>query len=167
MRLRDLLLTAGAVAGVTGCASGARQTVTSDEPPQIQWVGSLQPTQQRTGQLAVTGQTRAFGTVTIVPARGGNMERMHVTLTVSVPITNTTGLRWAIIPERCGSGELPLIGVDQFPLIEISSNGRGTVQADLPLPLVPNNAYHVDVYNGNAQPENVITCGNLKYDSGR
>jgi hypothetical protein len=163
VRLRDLLVICAGVLGAVSCASAPRPAVESDEPPEFRWTGSLQPTQQRSGALVVTGQNHAFGSVAIVPLRG-NLERMRLTLNVSVPATSSAGLRWAVVPDRCGNGDLPLLGVDQFPLIEIGTNGRGSAQVDLPLQMAPNNAYHVNVYDGAAHLENVVTCANLKYE---
>jgi len=147
-----------------GCATSAPPRVTSNEPSSPHWSGNLQPTQQRTGALAVTGQNRAFGNVSIGVTEGGNLQRMHVNLSVAVPTAGGSTLRWAVLPERCGTGELPLIGFEQFPLIDVSTNGRGQVSADLPLVMSPNSAYHVNVYSGGQALENVLTCANLKYD---
>ena len=163
MRLRNLLVTCAGVLGAVSCASGPRPTVDSDALPESRWIGSLQPTQQRSGALVVTAKNHAFGSVAIVPLRG-NTERMRLTLNVSVPSTTSTGLRWAVVPDRCGNGDLPLIGVDEFPLIEIGTDGRGSAQVDLPLQMAPNNGYHVNVYDGAALLENVVTCANLKYE---
>jgi hypothetical protein len=154
-----------ALLAAVGCASAHPQgTTTYDEPHGLSWSGSLQPTQQRTGALAVTGQNRAFGQVRITPAPG-NLPRMHVTITVAVPTATSTSLRWAVLPERCGNGDLPLLGFEQFPIIDISVNGRGQLDTDLPLELTANGLYHVNIYNGGQGLENVVTCANLKLDS--
>ncbi|MES2177916.1 MAG: hypothetical protein V4550_08600 [Gemmatimonadota bacterium] len=135
----------------------------------MRWTGSLQPTQQRTGAVAVTSQNRAFGTITIqMPQGTGMSQRMHVSLTASISGVASQQLRWAILPDRCGSGDLPVLGFEQFPLLEIGNNGRGEVSADLPLQLTANNSYHVNVYDGRGQQlDNVLTCGNLKFESAR
>ena len=149
---------------LVACAAGTRQTSISNEPARPEWSGSLQPTQQRSGALTVTGQTRAFGTVRLFPAEGTNYQRMHVALTVGLPISSSASVRWAVLPNRCGSGDLPLIGFEQFPLIEISNNGRGQIETDLPLDLTAGGAYHVNIYTGGQGLENVVTCANLRYD---
>lgn len=164
MRINLLTIACVATAGVAACASTAKTTTSSDAPSGGRFTGALQPTQQRSGALVVTGQVKAFGTVTIAPTRGGNLERMHVTLVVTVPGANSS-LRWAVLPQRCGSGDLPIIGFDQFPLMDVSTSGRAQVEADLPLPLTPNNAYHVNVYSGGQQLDDVVTCANLKYEA--
>jgi len=164
MRLRQALATTAAGLSLAACASGTQSTTTSNEPARPTWSGPLQPTQQRTGGLNVTGQIKAFGNVTI-SASEGSLQRQHVYLTVAVPTTLSQQLRWAVLSGRCGNGDLALIGYDAFPLIDISSNGRGQVEADLPLNLDAEGSYHVNVYNGGQQLENVLTCANLKYNS--
>ena len=126
----------------------------------------FQPTQQRTGGLAVTGQNKAFGTVTISPSEG-RVQRMRVRLSVGVPAQNATSYRWAVLPDRCGSGQLPLIGFEQFPLLEVSTNGRGQLEADLPLVLTAGGSFHVNVYSGGQQLDNVLTCANLRFTPAR
>jgi hypothetical protein len=152
-----------------GCASsntaGTASTIAA-EPGVPTWSGNLQPTQQRTGGLAVTSQNKVFGTVSIAPAPGP-VQRMRVRLTIGVPVQNATSYRWAVLPDRCGTGQLPLIGFEQFPLLDVSSNGRGQIEADLPLALTAGSSYHVNVYNGGQQLENVLTCANLKFDPAR
>jgi hypothetical protein len=164
MRTRDLVATVGASFGLLACASKSVPRTTSSEPAAPHWAGNFQPTQQRTGQLAVTGQNRAFGNVSIGVTQGGNLDRMRVNLSVAVPTSAGNSLRWAVLPERCGSGELPLIGFDQFPLIDVTTSGRGQVTADLPLVMAPASSYHVNVYSGSPSLENVVTCANLKFD---
>jgi hypothetical protein len=168
MRTRNQIVFNLACVAFVGCASSSSQRVTSDEPSEQRWVGNMQPTQQRTGELTVTTQNRASGTVTIgMPVGIGTMQRVRVTLSVAVPQLATNQVRWAVLPNRCGSGDLPLIGFEQFPLLDIGSNGRAELQAELPLELVPNSSYHVNIYNGGQQLENVFTCGNLKFESRR
>jgi hypothetical protein len=92
---------------------------------------------------------------------------MKASLTVAVPTTSAQSLRWAVLSGRCGSGDLPLIGHDQFPLLDVSTNGRGQVDAELPLVMTSGGSYHVNVYSGGQQLENVVTCTNLKYNPAR
>ncbi len=102
-----------------------------------------------------------------IPSGADNMKRARVTLVIALPELTGSQLRWAVLPDRCGSGDLPLIGFEQFPLLEIGSNGRGELKADLPLELVANNSYHINVYNGGQQLTDVFACGNLRYENRR
>jgi len=165
IRISVSLVTAATALSLAGCAAKHSPTVQYEEAPTERWVGSMQPTQQRSGQLVVTSQNRTFGNVTLRRTSMGTMQRMHVSLTIAVPTVNSQQLRWAVLPERCGTGDLPLIGFEQFPLLEIGTNGRGQIETDLPLEMNQNAAYHVNVYQGGQQLDNVISCGNMKYES--
>jgi hypothetical protein len=163
MRLHTALAACAAVALTAACAKTRTAPVTSGmDAPVARWAGNFQPTQQRTGGVQVTGQNRTFGTVSVAKTEG-RLERMRVNLVVAVPTNNTSQLRWALLPGRCGSGSLPLIGFDQFPLLEVSTNGRAELQTDLPLDLSVNGTYHVNAYLGGSQLDNVVTCANLRY----
>jgi hypothetical protein len=164
MTFRTLFGTGFTAFMLLGCATAHRQEVIDDEAVD-HWAGNLQPTQQRSGALVVTSQNRAFGTVSMRETQFGNLARMHVSLTVAVPPSADPQLRWAVLPDRCGSGDLPLIGFDQFPRIDVGTNGRGQITADLPLELQPTGTYHVNVYSGGQQLDNVVTCANLKFVS--
>lgn len=161
MRIHTTLAACATVALTAACAP--KQTSSEPiEPQAARWAGNFQPTQQRTGGIQVTGQNRAFGTVTMTKAEG-RLERMRVSLVVAVPTNVSTQLRWALLPGRCGSGSLPLIGFDQFPLLEVSTNGRAQLETDLPLVLSANSSYHVNAYVGGSQLDNVVTCANLRF----
>ena len=164
MRLLAPSIAATALA-LLGCASATpKRTITSNEPMLAKWTGAFQPTQQRSGALQVSGQNKAAGNITMTTA-DGSLQRMRVQLMVSTSLSNVSQLRWAVLPGRCGSGDLPLIGFEQFPLIEVSANGRGTAEGDLPIQLDGNGSYHANVYNGGQQIDNVVTCANLKYEA--
>jgi hypothetical protein len=171
MRTSDYGLFVLASFALAGCASSGSQTqkVTYDEPPAMRWTGSLQPTQGRSAEVQVTQQHKASGTLSIeMPAtRTNNMQRAKVTMSIALPELAGNQLRWAVLPDRCGSGDLPMIGFEQFPLLEVGSNGRADLKADLPLELVANNSYHVNVYLSGQQLTDVFACGNLRYDNKR
>ena len=150
----------GSSAGTTASAS---TSAVSTGP--LRWTGNLQATQQRTGDLAPTQQQKATGTVSLmVSPRDSN--RTLARLTVSAPVREAGSFPWAVLPGRCGSNALPLVGVEQFPQIEIGSNGRGEVQADVPMTLPSSGALHVNVYWRGQQLNDVMTCANLKREGG-
>lgn len=163
MRIHTTLAACATVALTAACAP-KQTSIEPPEPQPARWTGNFQPTQQRTGGLQVTGQNRAFGTVSIRRA-DGRLERMRVALVVAVPTNAATQLRWALLPGRCGSGSLPLIGFDQFPLLEVSTSGRAELETDLPLSLTVNGSYHINAYVGGSQLDNVVTCANLRYQA--
>lgn len=89
-------------------------------------------------------------------------DRIRVRLIVGTSYHDGSDLKWAIVPGRCGSNMMPIAPVDQFPIIEVSANGRGEMDRVLPLTLPATGQYHVNVYRGGGNYlENVLTCGNL------
>jgi hypothetical protein len=122
------------------------------------WQAYLKATQQRSGRLVTTVQNKATGTFFMSQA---GHDRVRVRLTVSTSYHDGSDLKWAIVPGRCGSNMMPIAQVEQFPIIEISSNGRGEVDRVLPLTILNTGQYHVNVYRGGTQLEHVLTCGNI------
>lgn len=148
---------------LAACATRAPEAGLDAGTPR--WTGTLQQTTERTGTLAPVGQQRATGTI-VLAQTAADSTRMRVRLTVSAPGDPSTTLRWAVLPGRCGSSALPLIGVEQFPTIDIGSNERGEITADIPLRLDGAGTYHVNVYRGTGtQLSDVLTCGNLRRSS--
>ncbi len=121
------------------------------------WQANLRATHQRTGRLVTTVQNKATGSFFM--SQAGD-DRVRVRLTVSLSHHDGSDLNWAILPGRCGSSMMPIAPVERFPTIEISTNGRGEVDRVLPLTIADTDQYHVNVYRGGTQLENVLTCGN-------
>jgi hypothetical protein len=111
--------------------------------------------------MAPSEITKAYGTVLLTVAPGGT-DRTRARLTLSAPVQSATELRWAIIPGRCGSNSLPVLGFDSFPVLEIGSTGRGQLDVEIPFALPNQGTYHVNVYWRGQQLSDVMTCGNLK-----
>ncbi len=133
---------------------------TSGATGPVTWTGSLQPMQQSSGGLGPTGQNKAFGTVTLT-SKG--TARAAISIAVSTPLSTAASLNWAVLPGRCGSGSLPLVGIERFPLIEVGNNGRGQLSSEMALELPQSGAYHVNIYWGSGQQlSDVMTCANLR-----
>lgn len=171
MRLRLLCLPASVIA-VTACASSKPTTDSAAGVPTasvstsgaptgpVTWTGSLQPMQQTSSGLGPTGQNKAFGTVKLT-SKGTS--RTAISITVSTPLSNAASLNWAVLPGRCGSGSLPLVGVERFPVIEVGSNGRGQLENEMSLELPQTGSYHVNIYwASGTQLSDVMTCANLR-----
>lgn len=124
----------------------------------MRWQAYLKATMQRSGAVAMTVQNKATGSVFISQA---GQDRVRIRVTVSTSYHDGSSLQWAIIPGRCGSDMLPIAPVEQFPAIEVSSNGRGEMDRVLPLTIPDRGQLHVNVYRGGTRLENVLTCGNL------
>jgi hypothetical protein len=116
--------------------------------------------QQQTGGLGPTGQNKAFGTVRL-SSKGTS--RTAISITLSTPLSSAASLNWAVLPGRCGTGSLPLVGVERFPVIEVGNNGRGQLDGDMSLELPQSGTYHVNVYwSSGQQLSDVMTCANLR-----
>lgn len=163
MRHGLLLFVSGAGVLATACASSSSTTSEGPEPttPVSEWTGSFQATQERTGVLAPTRLQQASGTVRLRPSVR-DPQRTSVSLVVSTPVQEPTSLRWAVLPGRCGAGSLPLLGFDQFPPLDVGSNGRGQLDVEIPLALPQSGSYHVNVYHRGTQLDNVLTCATLR-----
>lgn len=147
----------------SGCVAPSARP--NDGDGALRWSGNLQFVQQRTGAVAPTGQSKAYGTVTLdMSARDRN--RTRVQLLVNLPTAATTQLTWALVPGRCGSGGLPVMAIDQFPVLDVNNNGRGQLDVEIPLTLPPSGSYHVNVYRGGHQLNDVLTCANLRRSGG-
>jgi len=144
-------------------SSNDRAAALSAAGTTIRWSAQLQPTQQRTGRAAPTSQNKAYGAVYLSQAGPG---RTRVRLHVSTPIQNSTTLQWAIHTNRCGSGTLPIVGVERFQVIEVGTSGRGELDVVMPLSLPESGTFHVNVFLGGQQLNHVLTCGNLRREDG-
>lgn len=176
MRLPAYLLSSLALAALGGCARSAQSAGPATAAPApggavaartataaaggIRWTGSLTPTQQRSGGMGPRSQSRAFGNVTITALAGQSRSRAQVTVATS---SQNVALPWAVLPGQCGTGSLPLMNVNSFPVIEVGSNGRGDLSTEIPLAMPEEGSFHVNVYwPGGQQLDEVMTCANLK-----
>jgi hypothetical protein len=117
--------------------------------------------QERTGVLAPTRRQQASGTVRIRQSPR-DARRISVSLVVATSLPEPGALRWALLPGRCGAATIALLGHEQFPPLDMSSSGRGQLEADLPLELPQSGSYHVNVYFGGTDLDDVVTCSNLR-----
>jgi hypothetical protein len=146
-------------------ASPKPNEAASSSASQLVWSGSLQPMQERTGYAAPTKQQKTYGTVRLQPT-ARDLNRTTVSIVVSTSGQDASALRWAILPGRCGASTLPIMGYDQFPIIEVGTNGRGQLNTEIQLGMPYDGSFHVNVYGGghgqSAGLENVLTCANLR-----
>ena len=116
--------------------------------------------QQRSGGLGPTGQNKAFGNVSLSSKGAG---RTAISISLSTPLSSSAALNWGVLPGRCGSGTLPIVGIERFPAIDVGNNGRGQLDTEMALDLPTDGAYHVNIYwAGGQQISDVMTCANLK-----
>lgn len=124
--------------------------------------GSFTPVQVRSSGVSMRTQSRIYGTVDLTDIEGTSpRSRVRLTFTSQTGGTSYTA-QWALLQGRCGAGSLPIIAIDNFPMIEIGSNGRAQLDAEIAVGVPTSGEYHVNVYVGGQQLDNVITCANLK-----
>jgi len=163
-----------ALAMLTACASASRTASPSASPTAqtsqaggasietVKWSGSFQPIQQQSGSLTPRGTNKTYGTVVLSRGRSGPT-RTRAEINLSTSLTTSALLHWSIAPSRCGAADLPLLGVDQFPAIEITNGGQGRLETEVPLTVPTSGTYHVDVYWGSGQDRgDVMACANVK-----
>ncbi|HKN65903.1 MAG TPA: hypothetical protein VJW73_06480 [Gemmatimonadaceae bacterium] len=150
-----------------GVAASTQANTRANNPQLLRWTGTFQPIQQQTGDLGPRSTNKVYGTVSL-SRPPENASGVHVRMELSTPLAESRQLHWAIFDGRCGSPSLPLLAIEQFPEMNVSNNGRGQLDADLPLALSTSGAYHVDVYwtTGHDQGD-VMTCANVRLDKSR
>lgn len=166
-------LALGCVSLAAACASSPRassdpvvdNTTSRDVlATSARWTGNLSPVNSFSGGINGATRQNTYGSamLTISPR---NSKATRAQLTFQAPVQNSTVLRWAILPGRCGAGTIPLIAAESFPDLEIGSNGRGQLDVDLPFELPINGTYHVNVYSRGSQLADVVGCGTLRFEA--
>jgi hypothetical protein len=153
-----LLLTV--VASTFACAGTTGRTPPS-QSGDLTWTGRFTASMERSSAVRARVLQHSEGRVTLSETRDGKRMRAHVY--ISSPDHVSTSLRWAVLPGQCGSAAFPVLSYQQFPFIEMSTNGRGELSAELPMTLDVSEAYHVNVYKGSGvEVSNVLSCTNLR-----
>lgn len=128
----------------------------------VRWSGNFQPVQIRSPSVAMRIQSRIYGTAELQTSeRDPARARARLRFNVQTGGSSFT-VQWGVVPGRCGSGALPVLPVENFPIMEVGSNGRAQLDEDIPFELPTSGEYHVNVYLGGTQLDNVITCANLR-----
>src|SRR5690349_15403559 len=151
---------AAVVAIAAGCASGGASTAATGGTPR--WSAQLKQVEGGNASAVLTGATNstrgAYGDIVITTK--DTLHRLStVDLSVSAPTIGATQLAWAIFSGPCGSPTPSVVGVNEFPPIEITS-GNARVKLDLNFALRPGTEYHVNVYNSSRATDvsNVMMC---------
>jgi hypothetical protein len=86
----------------------------------------------------------------------------RIDISIGFPKTNAS-VRWALVPDRCGSGGVPVLPINSFTPIDVGPSGRGQVTAIIPMELPTQGTFHVDIYGGQrASQFEVTACSDLK-----
>ena len=160
------------VVAAAACASGSAGSSASPsiaeqaasgaiDPSRLEWSGRFKSVQQQLSSIDPRGRNIASGTV-LLTAAGDNLTRARVEL--SGPVEDSQQLHWAIAPGACRSGTIPLLAVNEFPMIEMR-RGHGELDQTLPITLPASGNYHVNVYTGDGSDESdVMTCAPLRLE---
>lgn len=143
------------------CAKSSAGPTMALTPAEAIWTGQLQPTEQNSGQAAASRRTMIDGRVEMV-ADKDFPDRTRIDVTIGTPNRNSS-VTWALVPDRCGTGGVPVLPSSAFSPIEVGPSGRGEVAVTLPLELPTQGSYHVDIYEGrSATLAAVQACAELK-----
>ena len=157
------------VAG-SGCASHKAATTTTTTvkgPPR--WTGSFKQESNSAviGAELARGRSSGYGSIVLTPV-ADQERRVKVELSVNTSLTGTQ-IAWAVYEGTCGAPTPPVLSVNEFPTIEIGTNGAGVVRGELPVTLNARGTYHANVYWSNRATDvsNVMLCTNLAYAAAR
>jgi len=147
-----------------GCATGQSSASTSTGPSP--WSGAFR--QSQLAATAVVGpanpqRTAAYGNITLTPVESDSSGRVRVEVSVNAPVPPGTQLGWALFPSPCGAATPTMTGAQEFPTIEISNSGAGSIRAVMSLRLDPHGTYHANVYWSSQVTDvsNVMMCANI------
>lgn len=164
--IRQCALLLVVVAG-SGCASHKTATTTVKGPPR--WTGNFKQESNSAviGAEMARGRSTAYGTVVLTPVTDQE-RRVKVEMSVNTSLTGAQ-IAWAVYEGTCGAPTPPVLAINDFPTIDIGTNGAGTVRTELPMTLNVRGTYHANVYwSGRATDvSNVMMCANLAYAAAR
>jgi hypothetical protein len=145
----------------------ALTTEAQDPQASVRWAGNFQPVQMRSSSVGIRIQSRIYGTAELasVPSNPSR-SRVRLRFTAQTAGNQAFTAQWGLLPGRCGAGSLPVHAIENFPVIDVSSNGRAQLDDEVALSLPTSGEYHVNIYLGGQNLENVITCANLRKADG-
>jgi hypothetical protein len=147
-----------------GCATS--QTSASRSTGPSPWVGAFRQSQMAAAAVmgpATPQRTAAYGNITVTPVESDSTGRVRVELSINAPVAPGTQLGWALFPSPCGAATPTMTGANEFPTIEISNSGSGSIRTVMSLRLEPRGTYHANVYWSSQVTDvsNVMMCANL------
>lgn len=148
----------------SGCAGSHRPSGGPGAP--LRWTAQLRAVEGANASAVLTGRTNstrgAYGDITIT-TKDTLPPRSTVDLNVAAPTVGQTQLAWAIFTGSCGAPTPSVVGVNEFPPLEVTS-GAARLRLDLSFALTPGVEYHVNVYNSSRASDvsNVMMCATLQ-----
>ena len=162
----------------TACASSIPVNNPAPETAQVQasvrapsrWSATLNPVQERTGDVRQTSTNRARGSFSMVPGEAPGWSRVNLSFSANEAGSGSTTAAWALLPGACGSAEAPVLPLNAFPILSLSGGGSAQITTQIHYVFPMSGTYHVNVYRaGNVMTTdswslaNVLACGNLRY----
>jgi hypothetical protein len=150
------------------CASKQSAEAKSGSQATLRWTGNF----KQAGSSAVLGSEMArarssgYGSITVTPLDPRGRAKIELSINAS---TTGTQLAWAVFGGPCNAPTPPVISVNEFPPINVTNNGAGTVRTEIQMPLDSRSSYHANVYWSNRATDvsNVMMCANLAYSGAR
>ena len=163
--IRQCALLLVVVAG-SGCAP---HKVSTKAGGVARWNGSFKQESNSAviGAEMARGRSSGYGTVVLTPVPDQE-RRVKVELSINTSLTSAQ-IAWAVYEGTCGAPTPPVLAVNEFPTIDIGTNGAGVVRGELPIGLNVRGTYHANVYWSNRATDvsNVMMCANLAYSGTR
>lgn len=127
------------------------------------WSGSFKPS-SASSELGRAMPNNGFGSITVTPVQAPTQETT-IDISINAPAAAGEHVGWALLSGTCGSAHPALTGKSEFPMIEVGSNGAGSLRVDMPLTLNANRSYHADVYwpNSSRDLNDVMMCANMSF----
>ena len=146
-----------------GCASHKAAAVTKGGTSR--WAGNFKQESNSAviGAEMARGRSSSYGSVVLTPVPDQE-RRVKVEISVNTSLTSAQ-IAWAVYEGTCGAPTPPVLAINDFPTIDIGTNGAGVVRGELPVALNVRGTYHANVYwSGRASDvSNVMMCANLTY----
>lgn len=162
-----MLIALGITAACASTATHGNVAPQGGGAGESRWTGSFKTMGGTSATMTsnTNSQGSAFGNVTIVTLDSAPPSS-RVDLAVTAPSMTGEQLAWAVFTGPCGSPTPPIVGVNEFPTLEMASGG-GHIGTTLRFRLKPGTDYHVNVYTSGRVTDvsNVLMCAALS--SGR
>ncbi|HEY8164078.1 MAG TPA: hypothetical protein VIF83_00855 [Gemmatimonadaceae bacterium] len=124
------------------------------------WSGNFVGVTEARSDVRQAQRGNNYGTVTITAADSPRRTRVSLQFSTN---SDARFLSWAVLPERCGSSGLAVLPVSSFPELQVGSDGRAQLTAEIPWDLPTSGAYHVNIYKERRSTlDAVVACANLR-----
>jgi hypothetical protein len=107
------------------------------------WTANIRGVAQSRFNAPDSTRVHSYGSARWTPGNSSTLSVVNVAFAYDGP---EHFLSWAILFGGCGTASLPLETLSSFPEIDVSSGGRGVVNATLFIEFPESGTYHVEIY---------------------